>query len=336
MFIDIVTIGSFFVVFLLVFLIGDTIAGGRRVVRRAATIRLEANERKYSKSVFGPLTQALATIVPQSSREIELISYDLKRAGYYRSTSLVEYLATRNGMIIVSLIGILSTLVLLEPDSPAQSIVLYFGIVLCALGYGLPRLLLRMQAKSRVDRIQRGLPDALDIVMMCVTGGLALQEALARVTSEIRYSHPDIASEFDIIRRQADADNMATALRNFAKRIDSPDVNALASLVSQTERMGTNVGVAVCDYADSVRRAHRQRAEERASKTSIKMLFPVILCLAPPIYILLLGPPFLKLKNFVDEAHRPGGVLAIPGVEYSQVEDRRDALFQTTGLPSAP
>jgi tight adherence protein C len=189
---------------------------------------------------------------------------------------------------------------------------------------------LHHQAKQRVDRIQRGLPDALDLVTMCVTGGLPLHEALERVSKELRFSNEDVAIEFEIIRRHADAHKMASALRHFAHRIDAPDVSALAALVTQTERLGTHVSTAICDYADSVRRAHRQFAEERANKTSIKMLFPVVLCLAPPIYILLCGPPVLKLRSFLIEERRPGGILAqeIPGVSGRDLEASRRRVEQ--------
>jgi tight adherence protein C len=102
---------------------------------------------------------------------------------------------------------------------------------------------------------------------------------------------------------------MTKALKEFARRMNAPDVNALASLVSQSERTGTHVASAVTEFADSIRRQFRQRAEERASKTTIRMLFPVIFCLAPPVFILLLGPPVLQLRNFVRQANAPGGVL---------------------------
>lgn len=104
---------------------------------------------------------------------------------------------------------------------------------------------------------------------------------------------------------------MSKALKEFARRMNATDVNALASLVSQTERTGTHVATAVTEFADSVRRQFRQRAEERASKTTIRMLFPVIFCLAPPVFILLLGPPILQLRNFVRDANAPGGVLNV-------------------------
>ena len=114
----------------------------------------------------------------------------------------------------------------------------------------------------------------------------------------MEFFHPEIAVEFEVVRRHAEADTMQKALKEFARRMNAPDVNALASLVSQTERTGTHVATAVTEFADGIRRQYRQRAEERASKTSIVMLFPVIL-IAPPVFILLLTPPILQLRNFL-------------------------------------
>jgi tight adherence protein C len=216
---------------------------------------------------------------------------------------------------------------LADPNSIFPKLIFLVGIFSSICGYAVSRFVLANQASKRVARIQKGLPDALDIIMMCITGGLPLGKALERVSKQIEFSHRDLAIEFEIIRRHADADTMANALRHFADRVDAPDVNALAALVTQTQRMGTHVATAICEYADSVRRAHRQRAEEHASKTSIKMLFPIILCLAPPIYILLLGPPLLRLSNFIKEEHRPGGILApnVPGLEGIYEQDREEA-----------
>lgn len=311
MFIDLITVGAFFVFFLIIFLLGDAITGGRRVARNVAAGRLGNREdgEQYTRMVFGPLTTALATIIPQSSSEVAAIERDLKRAGYYRHTALKEYMATRNALILLIVMATLAVATMADPGSKIPEMVLFVGLVTSVLGYGLPRLVLRNQAERRVNRIQKGLPDALDIITMCITGGLPLNDALQRVSDEIRFSHRDVATEFDIIRRQSEADTMAKALKQFADRIDSPEINSLAALVTQTQRMGTHVATAVCEYADSVRRAHRQRAEEAAGKTSIKLLFPVVLCLAPPIYILLLGPPLLKMRNFIRDAHQPGGVL---------------------------
>jgi len=309
-FIVLVTVGTFFVTAILFFLIGDFISGGRKVARRLAGERddLSGLLSEPGKKV-GFFVQAMAGAVPQLQSEVLVIRRNLMRAGYYGTHALQEYLASRNTLVILALATTLILATLADPGTQTPRIILMAGGFATALGYALPRLVLYVQSSNRVDRIQSGLPDALDIITMCLTGGLPLRDALQRVSEEIKYSNRDIAVEFEIIRRHADADTMANALKHFAARIDTPDINALAILVSQTQRMGSHIATAVVDYADSVRRARRQKAEEEASKTSIRMLFPVVLCLAPPIYILLMGPPLLELRNFAINQHRPGGVL---------------------------
>jgi tight adherence protein C len=251
----------------------------------------------------------MAGALPQSEEGLEKLGRELKRAGYYGSAAVVEYLAARNTIVVGLLIVGGMAAVAADPNTSVPRTVMLATLGAATVAYVLPRLVLQGQARRRLRRIEHGLPDALDMVRMCLTGGLSLRDALERVAREVEHFHPDLAVELEVIRRHAEADTMAKALREFARRLDTPDINALASLVSQTQRLGTHVAQAVMEFADSVRRQHRQRAEERAGKTSIHMLFPVVLCLAPPVFILLLGPPALQLKNFLRDAHRPGGVL---------------------------
>ena len=147
---------------------------------------------------------------------------------------------------------------------------------------------------------------------MGLTGGLPLQTALTRACDEIRVAHPDLATELRIVRRQAEAGNLEYALQRLAERVDLEEVTNLTLMVSHAERMGSPVGVVLRDNADSLRRARMQKAEERGSKISLKMLFPIVLCLVPAAYIVVLAPPLLNLKNFHDHAHEPGGILAKP------------------------
>lgn len=310
MFINLVTAGSFFAICLLAFLLGEWVRSGKGRARLLADLHGEqpgVNGRR--KSPPGVVLRGLAGVIPQMASEVDAIERDLNRAGYYRPGALIEYMATRNFMIVAVLIVAGSLAVLADPATNMPEMFLIGGLITAALGYGLARTVLHHQATQRVARIENGLPDALDILRMCLTSGLPLREALKRVSEEIEFMHPDIAVEFELIRRQSEADTMPNALKQFARRIDTPDVNALAALVSQTEKMGTHVSAAVTEYADSVRRTCQQRAQERASKGSIKMLFPVVLCLAPPIYILLVGPPLLRLYDFMRDSNRPGGIL---------------------------
>ncbi len=309
MFVEIVTIGSFVAIAITVCLLADMLVGGRRNARLAVDTLGEAGSTASIRSVASPISQALAAIVPQSAGELTRIDRDLKRAGYYKNTALTDYLASRNTLVVLCLIATGSIAVFVDPGTSLPPTIMIIGIVVALLGYSFPRIVLSSQAKRRVGKIQKGLPAALDIVTMCITRGLPLRDALDRVSGEIRFSQPEIAVEFDILKRHAEANTMKSALRQFADRIDVPDVSALAALVSQTERLGTHVATAICDYSDTVRRKHQMVAEERANKTTIRLLFPVIFCLAPPIYILLCGPPVLKLRDFVLNARQPGGVM---------------------------
>ena len=281
-----------------------TLVNARRRVRNIADI-----EKPATLKPAGRFRRALAGALPQSRDDQDRIERDLKRAGYYGMSALVEYLAARNTLIIGFLLIGGGLAVAVPPSSSWPKMIFIATGVACALAYIMPRLVLKLQANKRLRRIETGLPDVLDLIRMCLTGGLSLRDSLERVAREIEAFHPDLAVELEVIRRHAEADTMAKALKEFSRRMNTPDVNALASLVSQTERLGTHVAQAVMEFADGVRRQHRQRAEERASKTSIRMLFPVIFCLAPPVFILLLGPPAIQLKNFLRDSKRPGGVL---------------------------
>jgi len=301
--------------FLAVYVLGISVVNARRRVRNIHDV-----DRQFRARRPGWFRRALADVIPQPGREVEGLEQDLKRAGFYGKTAVVEFRATRNFVVLALLLGGLGLAVAAEPGSDLPRPLLIVAALSAVVAYALPRFVLHLQAKRRLDGIQRGLPDALDIIRMCLTGGLPLRDCLDRVAQEVEFFHPDVAVELEVVRRHAEIDSMGKALREFSRRMNAPDVNALASLVSQTERTGTNVAVAVTEFADGIRRQFRQRAEERAGRTTIRMLFPVILCLAPPVFILLLGPPALQLKTFLQEARNPGGVLDTSGYDSSAIE----------------
>lgn len=304
MWLNIATAAAFAATFLVVLLFGLALVNARRRARNIADVG-----RPGPRCRPGRFRVALAGALPHRRAELENLEQDLKRAGFYGPDAIVEYLATRNLLVVAILVIGGSLAVAADPGSPLPRTILVATGLVAAMMYVVPRMLLKSQATRRLGRIQRGLPDALDIIRMCLTGGLPLRDSLERVAREVEFFHPDVAVELEVVRRHAEADTMAKALKEFARRMNATDVNALASLVSQTERTGTHVATAVTEFADSVRRQFRQRAEERASKTTIRMLFPVIFCLAPPVFILLVGPPILQLRSFVRDAHAPGGVL---------------------------
>jgi tight adherence protein C len=280
---------------------------------------------KLRSPVFGRLTLGLAGVVPMSQAKKNKIRRELKQAGYYHPLALEEFLAIRNALATgwIVLVGTAIVAAFQPNDDPTPQIAIAGAMVLAIL-YAAPRLWLQSAAARRLGRIQQGLPDALDMITMCLSGGLPLQQAMNRVSGEIRSCHPDFAFEMEVVRRQADAFSLDRALDQFADRIDLPEVNSLTAIVAQTERLGTNVATALRDYADSMRRNHRQRAEERGNKASVKMLFPVVLCLAPPVYILLLAPAMLEIREFFVRENQTGGILSPPDMDNALGVARRN------------
>lgn len=261
--------------------------------------------------IFGALTEPLAAITPQFPYQAKMLARDLARAGYYTPKARQEYLALRNGLALGG--AILTGLVVIAAEEPGQDYalrIILIGLAITILIASFPRMLLHWQANARVRRIQTALPDALDMITMCLTGGLPLQDALERVGAEIHNVHPDLACELDIIRRQAETGSLEQALRQFSQRIDIPEITSLTAIVGQAQRLGTNVSTALRDYADGIRRNHRQRAEERGNTTSVKLLLPVVLCLAPPVYILILAPALMQMREFISQENQSGGILS--------------------------
>ncbi len=294
------------------------------------------NELNQRSLAFGPLTHALALFIPVLFESKETLKKDLMRAGHYHRYALREYLAIRNSLVIgwVTLTALIYFAVI-DRNPGFQTPILAMGIVIAVLLYSIPRLLLRAQANGRLRRIQFAMPDALDMITMSMTGGLPLIQSLEHVSREITATHPDLGCELLIVRRQMEAGSFDQALRHFADRIDIPDVQSLAALIGHTEQLGANVAAAFHDYAESVRRSLRQNAEERGNKASVKLLLPIVFCLAPPVYILLLAPALLELRSFVIEQNRPGGVL-VQEVEISEATPVRQANPTTEAEQSRP
>jgi len=290
MVVEVLTALAFLLLLFAIFLIGNM------VITSHEPIVEQFGQDRYA----GRFTRALARAIPQLSSEVEGIGRDLKRVGNYKRSALDEYLATRNGLMIITLLLTMYAAYAFMPNPTLLRMAVIAGFVFTVGAYGLPRIYLNWSAERRVDRIQAGLPDALDLATMCVSGGMPMQDALERVGIELRDAHADVASEFDIVRRQASAGSMGQALQHFASRVDAPDIRALASIVSQTERLGTNVTRAMRDYSEGVRDERSQRAVERANRMSVQMMIPIIFCLAPMVYILLCAPPILQLATFFE------------------------------------
>jgi tight adherence protein C len=217
-------------------------------------------------------------------------------AGYHQPHAWQNLAALRYLGIMVPLLFIGLLLVLL----PRQLEVVAIGLLLFlpAIGWAVPRLVVRNQARERLSEIERGMPDMLDMLNMCVSQGMTIPESLNRVSRELRPVYPAIAQELNIVSDQAQIGSLEQALENFSDRIDVPDVHSFTTLLIQTQRMGTSVSQALTDYSDNMRESLRQRADEKANTATFKLLFPTVGFLMPSVFLFLLGPAIIQLSDF--------------------------------------
>ncbi len=296
---ELMIIATFLVVAVAIFCIGRLLMGTRN----------EPEVGRPRPLALGRLTLSFAHVIPTSKQKREKLRGQLVKAGYYGRHAVDEFLSVRNAAIIAWITLILCYVAfIMNPLQDLQPAIIA-AVVGFIVVFSLPTVFLGSQSRNRIGRIKHALPDALDMVNMLVVGGLPLNRAIERVSHEMNSSHPDIACELAIINHQASAGSLNQALEQFGTRVDEPDVVALATLVQHADQLGGNVSGAFQDYADGVRRARRQRAEERGNKATVKLLFPVIFFLTPPIYILLLGPAVLEMRDFLVRQNQVGGVL---------------------------
>jgi tight adherence protein C len=211
----------------------------------------------------------------------------LIQAGYRESRHLTIYQGIR---VLFALVGFTTVLVISGLNSP----LLLVGIT--GLGLFIPRFFLKRMINDRQTRIRIGMPDALDLTVICVEAGLALDQAMMRVGEDLRHAHPDLADEFYLMNLELRAGKpRADALRNLYNRTGVDDIKALVTTLVQTDRFGTSIAQALRVHSDSLRTERRQRAEEQAAKTTIKMVPPLVVFVLPSIIIVTLGPAIIQL-----------------------------------------
>lgn len=175
---------------------------------------------------------------------------------------------------------------------------LFWCMALAAVGYLLPNMWLNRAVNRRRKRIQKGIPDAIDLLVICVEAGLGLDQALLRIGQEIAVAYPELNEEFNQIHLEQRAGKpRLDAWQGLADRTKLPEFIALVTMLQQTDRFGTPIVRALSRYSEEIRMARRQRAEEAAAKTKVKILFPLVFFIFPCLFIILLGPAVLTMMS---------------------------------------
>jgi tight adherence protein C len=229
----------------------------------------------------------LGRAAPKPSREIGKLKERLIYAGYRGSEALTVFFGIRLGLAIV--LFLLGT----SPFIPKSGLIA--GLAGAALGYLLPSMGLARLAKRRQHRIRLSLPDALDLLVVSVEAGLGLDQAIQRVGEELAFAHPELSGEMRLINLELRAGKgRADALRNLAERTGVDDLSSLAAMLIQTDKFGTSVARSLRVHSETLRTKRRQRAEEAAAKTGVKMVFPLVFCIFPAIWVVTIGPAAIK------------------------------------------
>jgi tight adherence protein C len=268
------------------------------------SVERKAKLRASKNSVFDMAIPLLSKpVMPTNPEDQSTLRAKLASAGFRKESAATLFLASKTvgGLVCGAVAAILAVNADKEWGMLAGQTI--FGI---GIGFLLPNLWLSVSARKRTDAIRRGLPDSLDLMVVAVESGLGLDAAMQRVGDEMRNVHTDLSQEFQIATVETQMGVPRTeALTKMALRTSVPEMRALVAVIAQAEKLGTSIAKALRNQAESLRTKRRQQAEERAQKTAVKLLLPLILFIFPTIFVVLVGPAAIQLYNMFS-GDKPG------------------------------
>lgn len=238
------------------------------------------------------LRQALADvgkIIPVSTRNISRTQRLLFRAGFRKPEAVVTFQGAK--VVLPAALGVLayvSGVFTLNPMAATATVLI--------AGYLLPDMWLTWRVRRRQHRIRLGLADALDLLLVCVEAGLGLDQAILRVGQELRVAHRELSEEMQLVNMEMRVGKpRLEALRELAERTGVDDIKALVAMLIQTDRFGTSIAQSLRVHSDNLRTKRRQRAEEAAAKTPVKMVPVLVFFIFPALFVVILGPAVISV-----------------------------------------
>jgi len=267
---------------------GETATIERRLgeIHIGGPIEVKPEDTEYRRAMLEMLKR-VGNVAPRSASEMGKLQQRLVTAGYRSREALIIFFGIRAACALAGFALVMSS-IFVRPSLP-------LAFAACGLGYLLPSMLLGRMAKKRQHRIRLGLPDALDLLVVSVEAGLGLDQAIQRVGLELDFAHPELSLELSLINLELRAGKgRVDALRNLAERTGVDDIASLVAMLVQTDKFGTSVAQSLRVHSETVRTKRRQRAEEAAAKTGVKMVFPLVFCIFPAIWVVTIGPAVIK------------------------------------------
>ena len=242
-------------------------------------------------SSLGGFVEQLNRILPKSDAEVSVIQKRLIRAGFRKDSAVQIFYGAK--VLVPLALCIVAVATGLASYSPFFAYAIALG-----LGFLLPDFWLGRAIKKRQKKIRTALPDALDFLVICIEAGLSLDQATARTAQELSLSHPAISDELDIVVLEQRAGRLRSdAWKQFAERTDVDTVRVLATVLVQAEQLGTSVTKTLRVHSETLRTKRRQQVEEQAAKTSVKLVFPLVLFIFPSLFVVVLGPPMIIMSE---------------------------------------
>jgi len=239
------------------------------------------------------LVGRLGSAMPASARNLPRLKRRLIRAGIRNPNAALYFQGIR--LVATLLFGAGALLGAWQSHAAPENLVLGTGAA-AALGYMAPMQYVMLRIRRRQRAIARGLPNALDLMVVCVESGLGIDQTTLQVAKELQSAHPEICSEFTVMNLELRAGiRRADALHNLADRTGVEAVKKLVAVLVQTDRFGTSIAQCLRGHADYLRTMARQKAEERASKLAVKLVFPIFFCVLPSLFVVTIGPVMTHL-----------------------------------------
>jgi tight adherence protein C len=285
----------------LVLTVAVTIIGMRMYVRPKAAIdrvvettyQVQEEPMVHPSLLFRDMIKKLGTLIPASPKDVSVMQRRLIRAGF-RGPHALRYLYGAKVLLGITLPLVMTTAVSGSNADPSNKFMAVVASV--AIGFFGPNEYVRMAAKRRQKEISRGLPNALDLLVVCVESGLGLDQAIVQVSKELEHAHPEITEEFGLVNLELKAGKRRVdALRNLADRTASEDLKKLVAVLIQADKFGTGIAQSLRAHADYMRVQARQIAEEKAAKLGVKLVFPIFFCILPSLFVVTVGPVVIKI-----------------------------------------
>lgn len=268
---------------------------GRNVVNEVDAIKQKAKETAGEKLVKRATPMLSRIIMPVSDQEQSQLRLKLTQAGYRSRQAPTVFLASKSAVLVLGIIiGVGMGISMGLTVQATLAACLFTG----GMGFIAPGVWLGSVTSGRQNKVRRGLPDVLDLLVVSVESGLALDAAIKRVGEEMAIVHPELSEEFRVATMESQMGiPRSEAMENMTTRVGIEELRSLVSVIAQAERFGTSVAKALRNQGEAMRTKRRQKAEEKAQQTAVKLMIPLVLFIFPAMGVVLAGPAAINLMS---------------------------------------